>query len=806
MSPVDKAGRGQLDRALPRARDRADVVRGLDLAGVPRARARGDLQAVVAQRRARRAAAAQGELLHQGARGREHVGGDRARSRRRGARVPQHLPPPREQAGVDRLPQGGVERQLPRSSCASTTAGSTTSTARCTFVQQENEFFDLDKADYGLVPVHCDVWSGFIFVNLAAEPSQTLHDFLGPMITALEGYPFDQQTERFFYRATVGSNWKLFMDAFQEFYHAPVLHAKPVAGVGAARSAGGRLRSAALRDRRSAPHGDDDRRSGLAHAARDAQADGEPDAQRLVRSVGRARPRRRSACRASTPRARKPWGLDSFQIWPNFVILIWERGLVPHVPLLADLVQHARVRGQPLLRPAEERARTARAGDGGRHVQGVRAAGRQHARSDADHAGVARASPRSRSTTRRSSAATCTRWRPTGSTTTGASTRRWPDDRCAPARRILGSRAVRGRRGACPPRAALRAAARELDGRDAGVLRRVLPRAEEAIAYCDKFPLDELPEDARALAAAPLLARDGVVPGGGVAPAERARLRRGLSRPPDRADARDAPITSLRADRWVDIEAGELRSPAVVVVEGERIAAVTRRSCRATRPRSTSATSRCCPASWTWSSTCCWAAPAAGTSAATCRTIPRSAPCAARSTCRTTLLAGFTTARNLGLFVKTGGYLLDVALARAIDNGWIDGPRLVPAGHAITPTGGHLDPTMFQRLGPDIMPLSVEEGIANGVPEVRKAVRYQIKYGARAHQDLRVRRRDVAQRPRGRAAVLRRGARGDRRRSAPGRASRSPRTRTATPGSARASAPASTASSTARSPVTTRSG
>ena len=67
--------------------------------------------------------------------------------------------------------------------------------------------------------------------------------------------------------------------------------------------------------------------------------------------------------------------------------------------------------------------------------------------------------------------------------------------------------------------------------------------------------------------------------------------------------------------------------------------------------------------------------------------------------CRTTLLAGFTTVRNLGLFVRTGGVLLDVALARAIDLGWIDGPRIVPAGHAITPTGGHLDPTMFQRLG-----------------------------------------------------------------------------------------------------------
>jgi imidazolonepropionase-like amidohydrolase len=97
---------------------------------------------------------------------------------------------------------------------------------------------------------------------------------------------------------------------------------------------------------------------------------------------------------------------------------------------------------------------------------------------------------------------------------------------------------------------------------------------------------------------------------------------------------------------------------------------------------------------------------------------------------RRTLRAGFTTVRNLGLFVKTGGYLLDVALGKAIDAGWIDGPRVVPAGHAITPTGGHLDPTMFQALAPGVLPLTVEEGIANGVDEVRKAVRYQIKHGA----------------------------------------------------------------------------
>ncbi|WP_020109412.1 amidohydrolase family protein [Nocardia sp. 348MFTsu5.1] len=97
---------------------------------------------------------------------------------------------------------------------------------------------------------------------------------------------------------------------------------------------------------------------------------------------------------------------------------------------------------------------------------------------------------------------------------------------------------------------------------------------------------------------------------------------------------------------------------------------------------------------------------------------------------RRTLRAGFTTVRNLGLFVKTGGYLLDVALGRAIDAGWVDGPRIVPAGHAITPTGGHLDPTMFAAFMPGVLELTIEEGIANGVDEVVKAVRYQIKHGA----------------------------------------------------------------------------
>ena len=116
------------------------------------------------------------------------------------------------------------------------------------------------------------------------------------------------------------------------------------------------------------------------------------------------------------------------------------------------------------------------------------------------------------------------------------------------------------------------------------------------------------------------------------------------------------------ADRWststpADAHTGDRRG------RGHRIAAVDPTTCPPSATESTSATSRCCPASWTWRSTCSWAGPTAGTGAATSRTtrVPHAArgrelPHHPR--------AGFTTVRNLGLMVKTGGYLLDVALAR----------------------------------------------------------------------------------------------------------------------------------------------
>ena len=56
------------------------------------------------------------------------------------------------------------------------------------------------------------------------DDAAPLVDYLGPLAKSIEGYPFGEMTETYSYRAEVGSNWKLFIDAFAEFYHAPVLH------------------------------------------------------------------------------------------------------------------------------------------------------------------------------------------------------------------------------------------------------------------------------------------------------------------------------------------------------------------------------------------------------------------------------------------------------------------------------------------------------------------------------------------------------------------------------------------------------
>lgn len=91
---------------------------------------------------------------------------------------------------------------------------------------------------------------------------------------------------------------------------------------------------------------------------------------------------------------------------------------------------------------------------------------------------------------------------------------------------------------------------------------------------------------------------------------------------------------------------------------------------------------------------------------------------------RRTLMAGFTTVRDLG-----DNGVNSIALRKAIKEGWIPGPRIFTAGKSLATTGGHADPTNALRgdYRRDPGPL---EGVINGADDARKAVRQRYKDGA----------------------------------------------------------------------------
>jgi imidazolonepropionase-like amidohydrolase len=91
---------------------------------------------------------------------------------------------------------------------------------------------------------------------------------------------------------------------------------------------------------------------------------------------------------------------------------------------------------------------------------------------------------------------------------------------------------------------------------------------------------------------------------------------------------------------------------------------------------------------------------------------------------RRTLLAGFTTVRDLG-----SSDFIDTGLRNAINAGKVPGPRMLVATYAIGARGGHCDGTGGFRAGLLKEP-GTQEGVANGPDETRAAVRWATKHGA----------------------------------------------------------------------------
>ena len=87
-----------------------------------------------------------------------------------------------------------------------------------------------------------------------------------------------------------------------------------------------------------------------------------------------------------------------------------------------------------------------------------------------------------------------------------------------------------------------------------------------------------------------------------------------------------------------------------------------------------------------------------------------------------TLMAGFTTVRNLG---SRGDAMF--ALRDAIAAGHVPGPRILVAGYSITPTGGHADVHGYRA---EVSEVLASSGVCDGPDDCRRAVRFQVKRGA----------------------------------------------------------------------------
>lgn len=176
------------------------------------------------------------------------------------------------------------------------------------------------------------------------------------------------------------------------------------------------------------------------------------------------------------------------------------------------------------------------------------------------------------------------------------------------------------------------------------------------------------------------------------------------------------------ADRLLNVESGEILNNAYVVVEGRKIVDVGRSEPTQDAEIVNLGDMTLLPGLIDVHVHLSYDIDAGFVHRAVQETIANDAFRAARNA-RRTLMAGFTTVRETG----SRGFV-DVALMRAVENGMVEGPWIFPCGHGISITGGHGDHIGYS---PGVLEAEPGFGIADGPDEVLRAVRYQIKHGAK---------------------------------------------------------------------------
>ena len=221
--------------------------------------------------------------------------------------------------------------------------------------------------------------TGFIFVNLDPNAApESLREFLGPMITALDDYPFEQMTERYEFRRRQQQQ----LEDLRRRVPGVLPRARRCTRSRCRRRCAARTPASSARTSRlDGPH--------RLVSARPVPAAGRWRPSTCTRSNGR----RAAAWSARgetpdigdlpaglNPGGIEPWGIRQLPDLPEPRDPDLPR-VVPALPVLADLAQHPPVRGGRCTSTrARTRARAHRARGRRGGVQGVRAAGRRHAR------------------------------------------------------------------------------------------------------------------------------------------------------------------------------------------------------------------------------------------------------------------------------------------------------------------------------------------------------------------------------------------------------------------------------------------
>jgi imidazolonepropionase-like amidohydrolase len=178
-------------------------------------------------------------------------------------------------------------------------------------------------------------------------------------------------------------------------------------------------------------------------------------------------------------------------------------------------------------------------------------------------------------------------------------------------------------------------------------------------------------------------------------------------------------VTAIKAGRLIDGKGGPPIVDAVVLVRGERITAVGSRLAIPPGARVIELSSATILPGLIDCHTHITVSP--GNAGERFRRSFIDAAILAPGYARATLEAGFTTIRDLG-----ASEFVDVSLRNAINRGDIPGPRILAATMAIGATGGHSDVNGYSPF----VQSGQLSGVADGVDEIRKKIRYEVKYGA----------------------------------------------------------------------------